>query len=124
MSMISVVPYISYICQFVSQMKKLKGRYTSALTVMIMTFLVIILLPSALFCYIESWTYLDGLYYSILSLSTVGFGDLTTEGEKKVEDKLGTLIWIYRVFVWLWIIFGISILTTSYSMFVEYVAAK
>ena len=121
-----VVLYITYmcICKFVLQLKKLKGRYASIFTVMIMTVVVFIFLPSTLFWYIESWTYVDSLYYSILSLSTVGFGDFTTEGEREVEQKLGTLIWIYRAFVWLWLIFGICIITASYAMLVEYIGAK
>ena len=92
---------------------------------MIMTVvLVFILLPSAMFCYIEGWTYLDGLYYSILSLSTVGFGDLTNESKTEVEQKLGPLIWIYRVFVWLWLIFGISLISFTNSIFTEYFKKK
>ena len=88
-----LVLYITYMrtCKFVLQLKKQRGRYASMFTVMIMTVIVFIFLPSALFWYIESWTYVDGLYYSVLSLSTVGFGDFTTEGEKEVEHKLGTL---------------------------------
>ena len=118
---------IYYICKFVFQVEKLKGRHTSMFmfALMIMTVvLVFILLPSAMFCYIEGWTYLDGLYYSILSLSTVGFGDLTNESKTEVEQKLGPLIWIYRVFVWLWLVFGISLISFINSIFTEYFKKK
>lgn len=43
-------------------------------------FLVFIFLPSALLSYLEGWTYVDAVYYSYITLTTIGFGDLVPGG--------------------------------------------
>lgn len=37
--------------------------------------LVHLVLPPVVFMYMEGWSYLEGLYYSFITLTTVGFGD-------------------------------------------------
>lgn len=37
--------------------------------------LVHLVLPPVVFMYVEKWSYLEGLYYSFITLTTVGFGD-------------------------------------------------
>ena len=32
-------------------------------------------LPAAVFSVTEQWTYLEGMYYAVVTLSTVGFGN-------------------------------------------------
>ena len=36
---------------------------------------LMILLPAALFSHIEHWDYVESIYFSVVSMSTVGFGD-------------------------------------------------
>lgn len=36
---------------------------------------VFLFLPSLIFSYFESWTYSEAIYYSFVTLSTIGFGD-------------------------------------------------
>ena len=38
-------------------------------------FVIFSLVPAAIFMAIEGWTYLQSWYYTIVTLSTVGFGD-------------------------------------------------
>ena len=38
-------------------------------------FIVFMFLPSVLFVYLENWTYDESLYYTFITLSTIGFGD-------------------------------------------------
>ncbi len=47
------------------------------LTAMSVTFMVLfIFIPAAVFCVIEDrWTYLDGVYFVFISLTTIGLGD-------------------------------------------------
>jgi hypothetical protein len=35
----------------------------------------ILLIPAYLFTIIEGWSYLDAFYFTVISLTTVGFGD-------------------------------------------------
>lgn len=36
---------------------------------------VFLLLPSLIFSYFEEWSFADAMYYSFVTLSTIGFGD-------------------------------------------------
>ena len=40
-------------------------------------FVAFFLLPAVCFMLIEDWSYTDALYYCAITLTTVGFGDLT-----------------------------------------------
>jgi len=51
-------------------MASLRSKFTYA------GFIVFMILPAVVFWYIEDgWTYLDSLYFSFVTLTTVGFGD-------------------------------------------------
>ena len=50
-------------------------------------FIVFIVLPAVVFWHIEDgWTYLDSLYFSFVTLTTIGFGDYVA----------GELVMVYR----------------------------
>jgi voltage-gated potassium channel len=48
---------------------------------------------------VEHWTWLDALYFSVIALSTVGFGDVTP------ETRLGKLFTIFYIVVGIGIFF-------------------
>ena len=58
----------------------------------------ILLLGMVVFHYVEGWSYLDALYYSLITLTTVGYGDFTP------QTGLG------KVLSMVYIIFGIGII--------------
>ncbi|KAK7078823.1 hypothetical protein SK128_013851 [Halocaridina rubra] len=66
-------------------------------------FVIFIFIPAVIFMTIENWTYLEGVYYCFITLTTIGFGDLATGFE--VE---GTYLYIYHVCVILWIMVGLG----------------
>lgn len=39
-------------------------------------FVLIILIGSVVYAYLEGWTYLDSTYFSIITLTTIGYGDM------------------------------------------------
>lgn len=41
--------------------------------------------------YIEEWSWIDSLYFSVVTLSTVGYGDITPQSD---EAKLFTIFYI------------------------------
>lgn len=51
-----------------------------------------LLIPPFVFMSMEEWTYLEGIYYSFITLTTVGFGDYVAGG----FNFFGTMC--YRVF--------------------------
>lgn len=34
-----------------------------------------VLLPAALYSYVENWSYLESVYFCFITISTIGFGD-------------------------------------------------
>ena len=64
-----------------------------------------IMLSTVLFHFIEKWGWLDSLYFTIVTVATVGYGDLSP------QSSAGKVIAI------LLIVFGISLLAISPSCF-------
>lgn len=63
---------------------------------------VFLFIPAAIFERIESWTYGDALYYCVVTLTTVGFGDFVP------AQKDGSLYFFYRLCSAAWIWFGLA----------------
>lgn len=61
--------------------------------------LLIALMQSALFMLIEHWRFLDAFYFSIVSMATVGYGDLTPETSLGKICAIGFLVVGIGVFV-------------------------
>ncbi|CAG5114291.1 Oidioi.mRNA.OKI2018_I69.chr2.g8353.t1.cds [Oikopleura dioica] len=59
-------------------------------------------IPAVLFKFIENRTFLDAFYFVVISLTTVGFGDITPS----FKDSL--IFVIYRFMVLMWIFFGLA----------------
>ncbi|KAM4695258.1 potassium channel subfamily K member 17 [Discoglossus pictus] len=65
--------------------------------------LLFFFLPPLLFTGFEGWTYEEGIYYSFITLSTIGFGDYVIG---RIPDKEYPS-W-YRDLVAIWILFGMA----------------
>lgn len=74
------------------------------------SFLVVVLLASGTIFYwrIEDWTLLDSLYFSVITLTTIGYGDLapTTASSK--------------VFTIVYVLIGLGILVSFLSMVAQH----
>ncbi len=53
----------------------IKKRMIGTLMMLIAGFFLFIVAPSILYMHIEGWEYMDAVYYSFVTLSTIGFGD-------------------------------------------------
>ncbi|XP_062858619.1 potassium channel subfamily K member 5b [Trichomycterus rosablanca] len=69
-----------------------------------------LLFPPLIFMIMEEWTYLDGLYFCFITLTTVGFGDYVAGVNTQVEYKAP-----YRFCVELWICMGLAWLSLFFS---------
>lgn len=61
---------------FVTLMDFLKDKNYRSLLI---TTLIYIASGSLVYHYVEGWSYLDCLYFSVVTLTTVGFGDITPQ---------------------------------------------
>ena len=84
----------------------------------ILVIIIFITLPSTLIYYVESnWTYLDCVYYTFVSLTTIGFGDLATaQGE---QERLGKWMFAYNGFTLVWLIFGLGFISMNNTLLAD-----
>ena len=102
--------------------RKRWGSKVSRTMAMAMLFLVtivfFILIPGAIFSGIETWTYLESVYYAVVSLTTVGFGDFVPTTAGTQGGGLGTRLYKFISTAWLWIglVMVSSLLTEMQSL--------
>lgn len=87
---------------------------------------MLIFLPSCLFTYFEGWPYSISVYYSFVTLTTIGFGDFVPTFQPHQvsfyisylkfklrtfsfqEQTFGIYFTFYQMFVLVWFVFGLS----------------
>ncbi|CAG12038.1 unnamed protein product, partial [Tetraodon nigroviridis] len=72
--------------------------------------LVHLVLPPVVFMYMEGWSYLEGFYYSFITLTTVGFGDYVAGVNPNINYHR-----LYKVLAQLWIYMGLAWLSLFFS---------
>ncbi|CAG5103468.1 Oidioi.mRNA.OKI2018_I69.chr1.g785.t1.cds [Oikopleura dioica] len=85
--------------------------------VLYLTFGVFILfiLPAYGFSNLEGWSFSDAAYFTVISLTTVGFGDYTPSFEGAEETGIGFMS-IYRILVLTWMLIGLAWLGSMLSL--------
>lgn len=88
--------------------------------VILMFFMVV---PAIIFLSLESWTYQESLYFTVVTLTTVGFGDfIPAQSLTTVSTKLLGLYAIMSSF-WLWIGLAlVAALLAEIQDFMKYVS--
>ncbi|PAA55044.1 hypothetical protein BOX15_Mlig023486g3 [Macrostomum lignano] len=92
-----------------------KGRVPEVVTTLlyfVFGILLFIFVPAASFTALEGWTFSEGMYYSFVTLSTIGFGDYVA-GQKVVSAiyKFCLSMWIY-----LGLVFMSGVISTVQSL--------
>ncbi len=77
------------------------SRFIGAIFLLTITLVFFILIPGAIYNYIEGWTYTESVYYTVVTLSTVGFGDFVPG---QAVEGIGGVNGLYKMIssVWLW----------------------
>ena len=57
-------------------------RYLLMFLLTLVCVFLFVVMPAILFQWIEDWPYSDSIYYTIISITTIGFGDLVPNGSK------------------------------------------
>lgn len=104
-NMISRIPYKK------SVVSKHKDVFSVGI-VIVLAFIIVILIPATIFQKVEArWSYKDAVYFAIVSLTTIGFGDVTPAAKHLKE-----LQYIVLYLTWLFIGLAIvSVLVTKLS---------
>ncbi|XP_025762783.1 potassium channel subfamily K member 2 isoform X2 [Oreochromis niloticus] len=72
--------------------------------------LLFVALPAAIFKHIEGWSALESLYFVVITLTTIGFGDFVAGGSDiEYMDY-------YKPVVWFWILVGLAYFAAILSM--------
>lgn len=69
-----------------------------------------LLIPPFIFMAVEQWTYLEGLYFCFITLTTVGFGDYVAGVNTNIQYQA-----LYRFSVEIWICMGLAWLSLFFS---------
>ncbi|XP_004379481.1 potassium channel subfamily K member 5 [Trichechus manatus latirostris] len=95
-----------------------KAQITCTAIFIVWGILVHLVIPPFVFMVTEEWDYIEGLYYSFITISTIGFGDFVAGVNPDANYHA-----LYRYFVELWIYLGLAWLSLfvnwKVSMFVE-----
>ncbi|KAL3060398.1 hypothetical protein OYC64_014869 [Pagothenia borchgrevinki] len=87
-----------------------KVQFTCTALFLLWGLVVHLVIPPFVFMSIEGWSYLEGLYFSFITLTTVGFGDYVAGVNPNIEYPR-----LYRVFAELWIYMGLAWLSLFFS---------
>jgi len=73
---------------------------------------IFMFIPAAIFTALENengdWEYIDSVYYTFITLSTIGFGDMVPDRQQNQKLRSEFLKYTYLVVIILWIIFGMG----------------
>ncbi|ALC48384.1 Ork1 [Drosophila busckii] len=86
------------------------GLITTVFIALIPGIGLFLLLPAWVFTYFESWPYSISLYYSYVTMSTIGFGDYVPTFGANQPREFGGWFVVYQIFVIVWFIFSLGYL--------------
>ncbi|XP_063758328.1 potassium channel subfamily K member 2-like isoform X2 [Eleginops maclovinus] len=100
-----------------------KIRVISTLIFILFGCLIFVALPVVIFKHIEGWSTLESIYFVVITLTTIGFGDFVA-GEKDIschEESSGgsdnpEFLNYYKPVVWFWILVGLAYFAAVLSM--------
>ncbi|XP_048830936.1 potassium channel subfamily K member 5a [Brienomyrus brachyistius] len=87
-----------------------KAQFTCTALFLLWGILVHLLIPPFVFMVEEGWSYIDGLYFSFITLTTIGFGDLVAGVDPNTDYPV-----LYRYFVEVWIYLGLAWLSLFFN---------
>ncbi|XP_066559542.1 potassium channel subfamily K member 5 [Amia ocellicauda] len=95
-----------------------KAQFTCTAIFLLWGVVVHLVIPPFVFMKLEGWSYIEGLYFSFVTITTIGFGDLVAGVHPDENYPV-----LYRYFVELWIYLGLAWLSLFFNwkvrMFVE-----
>uniref|UniRef100_K7FRA8 Potassium two pore domain channel subfamily K member 10 n=1 Tax=Pelodiscus sinensis TaxID=13735 RepID=K7FRA8_PELSI len=93
------------------QVSQTKIRVISTILFILAGCIVFVTIPAVIFKQIEGWTTLESIYFVVITLTTVGFGDFVAGGNTDIHYRE----W-YKPLVWFWILVGLAYFAAVLSM--------
>ncbi|OCT68219.1 potassium channel subfamily K member 10 isoform X1 [Xenopus laevis] len=93
------------------QVSQTKIRVISTILFIVAGCLVFVTIPAVIFKQIEGWTELESIYFVVVTLTTIGFGDFVAGGNTDISYRE----W-YKPLVWFWILVGLAYFAAVLSM--------
>nr|XP_028564038.1 potassium channel subfamily K member 16-like [Podarcis muralis] len=90
--------------------KKKTARYIFVFVVV--GILMFIILPSFLFQWMEGWTFYEAVYFTFITLSTIGFGDYLIGRNHDRSYFMG-----YQLLAAIWIVIGLAWIAVLFELF-------
>ncbi|XP_051502205.1 potassium channel subfamily K member 5a [Myxocyprinus asiaticus] len=87
-----------------------KTQFTCTAIFLLWGMLIHLVIPPFVFMSQEGWTYIEGLYFSFVTLTTIGFGDLVAGVDPNADYPT-----LYRYFVEVWIYLGLAWLSLFFN---------
>ncbi|KAG7466053.1 hypothetical protein MATL_G00160730 [Megalops atlanticus] len=87
-----------------------KAQFTCTALFILWGLLVHLVIPPFVFMSQEGWSYIEGLYFSFVTLTTIGFGDLVAGVDPNANYPA-----LYRYFVEMWIYLGLAWLSLFFN---------
>lgn len=84
-------------------MRKIK-KLDAEIVALISSFFTLIVIGSIVFHYLERWTWVQSAYFTVVTLTTVGYGDLTPTSDTS------------RIVVIIFILSGISVFASALAI--------
>nr|CAH0110307.1 unnamed protein product [Daphnia galeata] len=101
------------------QRDKWHGIFIAAIIFLLPGLVVFFFIPAATFTYLEDWSYLDATYFSFVTLTTIGFGDIIAAQETNYPQ-----LWLYRIGWIVWVMLGIAYWVTIISFITKALRSK
>ena len=83
--------------------------YHRRIKYILMVILILLLVSSVFYHYVEKWRYIDALYFTAATMTTVGYGDITP------KTDIGKIFTIFYVFAGVGIaLYGLSLIASHF----------
>lgn len=99
-----------------------KIRVISTLIFILFGCLLFVALPAVIFKHIEGWSALESIYFVVITLTTIGFGDFVAGEKGGLESSSAgsasshVFLSYYKPVVWFWILVGLAYFAAVLSM--------
>ncbi|CAB1331295.1 unnamed protein product [Coregonus sp. 'balchen'] len=104
------IPLFGFLLAGQWDVSQTKIRVISTVLFILFGCLLFVALPAAIFKHIEVWSALESLYFVVITLTTIGFGDFVAGGSE-IE-----YLDYYKPVVWFWILVGLAYFAAVLSM--------